>query len=112
MPQRLNISPAGLDLLLALSQRPSGTRLSELAEILAKPPSSIQSALRPLITYGVVVRTEGRRPRYRAAADHPAQAEFVRLAGRLAEPRRAIEILLRANEAIGAAWRDEDGFIV
>jgi hypothetical protein len=110
--RRLTISPIGFDIVLALSQAPSGLRLAELSHTIGSPVSSVQTALRVLVANGLVRRLEEDPPRYALSPDHPAAAELASLATVLPEAERAMGILLRANPSVAYAGVDGVGFIV
>ena len=110
--RRLTISPIGFDLVLALSQAPTGLRLAELAHTIGSPVSSVQTALRVLLANGLVVRLAEDPPRYVLSAEHPASAELASLATVLPEPERALGIIFRASPAIAFAGVDGVGFII
>ena len=110
--RRLTISPIGFDLVLALSQAPTGLRLAELAHTIGSPVSSVQTALRVLLANGLVLRLAEDPPRYVLSTDHPAAAELASLATVLPEPERALGIIVRANPSITFAGVDGAGFIV
>jgi hypothetical protein len=110
--RRLSISPIGFDCVLALSQAGVGLRLAELAHAIGSPVSSVQTVLRILLANGLVVRIEDDPPRYLLSGTHPAVNELAALATVLAEPERAMGIVLRANPAVTYAGVDGAGFIV
>lgn len=110
--RRLTISPIGFDLVLALSQAPSGLRLAELAHTIGSPVSSVQTALRVLLANGLAIRLADDPPRYVLSTEHPAATELASLATVLPEPERALGILFRASPAITFAGIDGVGFIV
>ena len=110
--RRLTISPIGFNLVLALSQAPTGLRLAELAHTIGSPVSSVQTALRVLLANGLVQRLAEDPPRYVLSTDHPASAELASLATVLPEPERALGIILRASPAITFAGVDGAGFII
>ncbi len=105
---RLTLSPLAMDLLVALSQRPDGSRAADLARIVAAPPTSVTGVLRDLGGHGVVTRNGWT---YHLATEHPAHHELLELCLRLPSPEFAIEIVLRANDAIEFACVDPGGFI-
>ncbi|HEY7589785.1 MAG TPA: helix-turn-helix domain-containing protein [Candidatus Limnocylindrales bacterium] len=109
--RRLNLSPIGFDIVLALSQAPDGLRLADLAHVMGSPVSSVQTALRGLISNQLVRREEVDPPRYLLAPDHPARDELASLATVLPEPAHAIGILLRANPVVAWAAVDSLGFV-
>ena len=108
--RRLTLTPAGLDVVVALAHDPGGMRLSPLAHVIDAPVSSVQAVLRSLIASGLVER-DGRTPPAYALADHPARDALVRLALVLPEAVHVLSVVLRASPAIGYAAVDRDGFI-
>lgn len=60
--------------LVALTERPSGLRLAELARLMGAPLSSAQRTVEALLDEGLVVREGEKRPRYRVAPEVPAEA--------------------------------------
>ena len=77
--------------LVALTRRPSGLRLAQLARLTGAPLSSAQRTVEVLLDEGVVVRDGEKRPRYRMAPGAPADALSTLAAWRL-PPRRAAQI--------------------
>lgn len=77
--------------LVALTERPSGLRLAELAKLTGAPLSSAQRTVEALLDEGLVVREGGSRPRYRVAPEAPADALSKLAAWRLTQ-RRAAQI--------------------
>lgn len=110
--RRLTLSPIGFDIVLALSQAPEGLRLADLAHIIGSPVSSVQTALRILISNKLVHRPTLDPPHYALAADHPAREELASLATVLPEPAHAIGVILRANPSVRYAAVDSLGFLV
>ncbi len=110
MPRRINISGTGLEIVLALSQSP-GARATELAAVLELPLTTVDAALRVLVTLGIVERDASHR-RYTLRAQHAAYAELIALAERMPSMQRAMDVVLRANDAVDFAARDDDGYIV
>lgn len=110
MPRRINLSGTGLEIVLALSQS-SGARASELAAILQLPLTTVDAAVRVLVNLGVLER-DARRRRYTLRTQHAALAELVALAERMPAAERAMDIVLRASDAVGFAGRDGEGYIV
>jgi hypothetical protein len=104
-------SGAALDLVLALTQRREGARLAELATAASLSLSTAQSAMRLLLTDGLVERGRGGRPRYRLRTTHPAHEAVVRLAARYATPSHTTDIALRANPSVEFAARDRSGYV-
>jgi hypothetical protein len=110
--RRLTLSPIGFDIVLALSQAPSGLRLADIAHVIGSPISSAQTALRVLVANDIAQRLAKDPPRYRLAPGHPARSELISLAAVLPEAPRAIGVVLRANPAVGYAAVDAEGFLV
>ncbi len=104
-------SPAALDVVLALSQRPAGARLAELAEAAELSLSSAQTAVTVLLADRIVERESGRRPRYRLRQEQPALSPIVELAARYPEPTHVMDLLLRANPSVEFAARDNEGYL-
>ena len=77
--------------LVALTGRPSGLRLAELARLTGSPLSSAQRTVEALLDEGLLVREGDRRPRYRMAPEAPADA-LATLAGWRLTRRRAAQI--------------------
>jgi hypothetical protein len=96
---------------VALAQRPDGvgTGAAALARTTQGAPTSVQNSLRSLAAHGLVRRGPGG---YALAADQPAAEELIALGLRLAPPRAAIGLLIRANDSVEFACVDETGFIV
>lgn len=111
MPGLIASRPA-LDILLALTQRRDGARLTELAAGAGVALTTAQSALRLLLREGLVSRDRGRRPVYRLRTSHAALDTFLDLAGQHAGPAHALDVMLRANPAVEFAARDEQGYLV
>ncbi len=105
----LALSALALNLVVVLSQRPSGSRANDLGRILAAPHTSVQTTLRHLEAHGLV-RRDGAG--YWLRDDHPAMPEVVALALRLPPMADALALVVRANEAIEFACVDGIGFIV
>ncbi len=110
--RRLTLSPIGFDVILALSQAPSGFRLAELAQVIGSPVSSVQTALRVLVSNGIVRREGDDPPRYVLTSDHPANAPLVSTATLIGDAAHAIGVLLRASPAVAWAGVDGAGFLV
>src|SRR5712692_293069 len=108
---RLISSGVALHLVLALTQHRNGARLAELATAANVSLSTAQTAMSVLLADGIVARAREHRPRYRVRAKHPANDAIVRLAGRYAPPREALDIVLRANPSVEFAARDRDGYV-
>jgi len=109
---KLVSSGPALDLVLALTQRRDGARLAELANASGLSLSTAQTAMRLLLTDGIVAGERAHRPRYRLRPEHRASDAIVRLAARYAAPPHSLDIVLRANPAIEFAARDRDGYVV
>jgi IclR-like helix-turn-helix domain-containing protein len=110
--RRLTLSPIGFDIVLSLTQVPDGLRLADLAHVIGSPVSSVQTALRVLVSNGLVRREQVEPPHYRLTPDHPARDELASLATVLPEPAHAIGVILRANPVVTFAAVDSVGFIV
>jgi IclR-like helix-turn-helix domain-containing protein len=110
--RRLTLSPIGFDIVLALSQTPDGLRLADLAHIIGSPVSSVQTALRVLISNKLVNRASSDPPHYALASEHPARDELASLATVLPDPAHAIGVILRANPSVRYAAVDQMGFLV
>jgi len=76
---------------VALTERPSGLRLAELAKPTGAPLSSAQRTVEALLDEGIVVREGATRPRYRLAPEAPADALSQLATWRLTQ-RRAAQI--------------------
>ncbi len=109
---KLISSGPALDLVLALTQRREGARLAELATASELSLSTAQTAMRLLLTDGIVAREGEHRPRYRLRAEHRASDAIVRLAARYAAPAHSLDLLLRANPSVEFAARDPHGYVV
>lgn len=109
---KLISSGPALDLVLALTQRREGARLAELAAASDLSLSTAQTAMRLLLSDGIVARDSEHRPRYRLRAEHRASDAIVRLAARYAAPPHSLDLVLRANPSIEFAARDPDGYVV
>ena len=88
--------------LIALTARPAGLRLAELARLAGGPLSSAQRNIESLLDDGLVVRDGERRPRYRVAPDAPAEA-LARLAEWRLQSRRALLIRQQVQAMDGDA---------
>lgn len=99
-----------LELVVALSQRPEGSRLSEVASVLQVPLSSAQRAVGRLIEEGLVRTLPGRR--HAIASEHPAGAALVEFALRKLPLREALDLVCRASPAVEFAARNEAGYLV
>jgi predicted DNA-binding transcriptional regulator YafY len=80
---------------LALSARPRGLRLAEIARLLQAPLSSVQRTIQSLEEDGVVIRLADQRPVYRLAPGVPVRA-MEDLAAWALPPREAAAIRQRA----------------
>jgi predicted nucleotidyltransferase len=109
---KLISSGPALDLVLALTQRREGARLAELAAACELSLSTAQTAMRLLVSDGIVARDDEHRPRYRLRAEHRASDAIERLAARYAAPRHALDVVVRANPSVEFAARDRDGYVV
>jgi hypothetical protein len=89
--------------LVALTARPAGLRLAELAKVSGGPLSSAQRNIESLLDEGLVIRDGERRPRYRVAPDAPADA-LLRLAIWRLSPTRAFLI----RQQVGAMEGDAE----
>ena len=76
---------------VALTERPVGLRLAELARLTGSPLSSAQRTVEALLDEGLVVREGDIRPRYRVAPEAPAEALTALAVWRLTQ-RRAAQI--------------------
>ena len=108
------LAPTGLAAygVLALSQRPAGARLAEVARAVRAPLSSTQSALGVLERGGLVGRVGSTRPTYQLTPRGQAIVEEVVLAARHDDPRRALDVLLRASSSVVFAAADDRGYVV
>jgi DNA-binding MarR family transcriptional regulator len=88
--------------LVALTERPGGLRLAELAKLTGSPLSSAQRTVEALLDEGLVVREGNSRPRYRLAPEAPAEA-LATLAGWRLTQRRAAQIRQQAAAMDGEA---------
>ncbi|HEV8229241.1 MAG TPA: nucleotidyltransferase domain-containing protein [Candidatus Limnocylindria bacterium] len=109
---KLISSGPALDLVLALTQRREGARLAELAAACELSLSTAQTAMRLLVSDGIVAHDGEHRPRYRLRAEHRASDAIERLAARYAAPRHALDVVVRANPSVEFAARDRDGYVV
>lgn len=101
-----------LEAVVALAQRPAGSRLAEVAEALEVPLSSAQRALATLIADGLVRSVPRAAPRYTMDPRHPAGDALTEFALRALRIRRAVDISCRANVAVEFAGRDHHGYVV
>ncbi len=112
-PQRpLTLTPLAFDVVLALSQRRGGTRLGDLAALIASPVSSVQTSLRVLMANGIVRRVVDRSPTYALDRVHHAVAALQNLSAILPEPEHALEIIARSNPAVEFAAIDRLGVVI
>lgn len=88
--------------LVALTARPAGLRLAELARLTGGPLSSSQRNIESLLDEGILIRDGERRPRYRMAPDAPADA-LTRLALWRLSPSRAFLIRQQVQAMDGDA---------
>ena len=109
MTDRLISSGLAVEAVVALEQRPGGMRLSDLAAVLGVAVSSAQRALELLTTDSYVERPQ--RGVYRRRVDHPATEALATLARRVVAPSRAIELMMRASEAVEFAGEDRKGYL-
>lgn len=109
---RIISSGIAFDLILALTQRREGARLTELSTAAGTTPSAAQAAIRLLLADRLIERERGGRPRYRLRRDHPAIDALAELATTSTPPGHMLEVALRANPAIEFAARDRDGYLV
>lgn len=102
-----------LEAAAALSQRPGGSRLSEIAETLRVRMSSAQRAIQSLTDEGMVTAiAQGPDRRYVINRGHPASDALGEFALRKLSVREALDIVVRANAAVEFAGRDERGYVV
>src|SRR5438552_12527806 len=109
---RIVSSGIALDLMLALTQRRDGARLTELSTAAGTTLSAAQAAIRLLLADRLIERERGGRPRYRLRREHPAIDALAELATTSTPPGHTLEVALRANPAVEFAARDLDGYIV
>jgi hypothetical protein len=76
--------------LMALTERPSGLRLAELARLMCAPLSSAQRTVEALLDEGLVVRVGASRPQYRLAPEAPVDGLAELAAWRLPPGRVAL----------------------
>ena len=105
-------SPTALDLVLALTQRREGPRLTELASAAGTSLSTAQTAAKLLLADRLLEREPGLRPRYRLRENHPAREAVVELAARYPSFEHALDVVLRANPGVEFAARDKNGYLV
>ena len=87
--------------IVALTDRPGGLRLAEIARLTSAPLSSAQRTMEALLDEGLAVRVGERRPRYRLAPDAPRHA-LTELASWRLTPARAARISQQAAAMEGA----------
>jgi predicted nucleotidyltransferase len=109
---RIISSGIALDLILALTQRRDGARLTELSTAAGTTLSPAQAAIRLLLADRLIERERGGRPRYRLRWDHPAVDALAELAITSTASGHAFEVVLRANPAVEFAARDRNGYLV
>jgi hypothetical protein len=88
--------------LVAITARPAGLRLAELARLTGGPLTSSQRNIESLLDEGILIRDGERRPRYRMAPDAPAEA-LTRLAIWRLSPSRASQIRQQVQAMDGDA---------
>lgn len=102
--------------MVALGQRPAGSRLGELGEALSVKLSSAQRAIETLAADALVTRAPGGAPgdgpRYTIDREHPAGRSLMEFALRGLPVRRAFDLVCRANAAVEFAGRDDQGYVV
>lgn len=108
---RLVSSERALEVALALTQRPDGLTLSQLAGTLDLPTSTAQGAIEILVDDGLVHRDGPGRAPYRLRTDHPAAGALAVFAARAIGSDRAIAIVLRASPAVEFAGVDGSGYL-
>jgi predicted nucleotidyltransferase len=96
---------------VALTQRPEGMALVDLAAAMAAPLTSAQRAVGSLIDQGLAAASRGSR-RIRLASAHPAAMAFSQFALRWLPAARAMAIVCRANPAVEFAGHDEFGLLI
>lgn len=106
---RFASSDVGLEVLVALQQRPDGLGLSEIARCLRRGTSAVQRALDVLTEDGLLQHEGGRTPFVPHAAE-PAAAAAQIVALRLLPSRAAIRLALRASPVPAFAGESAQGF--
>jgi predicted nucleotidyltransferase len=96
---------------VALTQRPEGMALIDLAAAMAAPLTSAQRAAGSLIDQGLAA-VSGASRRIRLASGHPAAAAFSQFALRRLPAARAMAVVCRANRAVEFAGQDGHGVLV
>jgi hypothetical protein len=109
--RRLTLTPISFDIVAALGQLPDGLRLSPLALAIGSPVSSVQAALRILVSTGLAERVDAAPPHYRLDRANPAHGFLLGLSMVQPDPAHVVAILLRANPAITFAAVDAGGFV-
>lgn len=100
------------EVVVALTQRPDGMRLNEIADALSAPLSSIQRVVTSL-TEDHLVEAEAERPRrYSINMRHPAANGLAEFSLRLVPVERAMDVAVRANRAVEFAGRDRRGYLI
>lgn len=100
-----------LEVALALSQRPRGARLAEIARACGMPLSSAQAAVRALRSRQIARASAGPRPAFQLERG-PLVDALLALAVHALTSARAIELMLSANPAVEYAGRDANGYLV
>ncbi len=100
------------DVVIALTQRPAGMRLNEIADAISAPLTSIQRAAASLVRGGLVTTSGERSPRYAINTRHPAAEALIEFCLRAVPVERAMDVVVRANPAVQFAGRDQDGYII
>ena len=100
-----------LEVTSALTQRPEGMRLSEVAAALGSGLSTVQRAVNALADDGLVEVDLAER-RFTLARAHPAIDAFADYALRRLPIRRALDIICRANSAVEFAGSDAHGYLI
>lgn len=99
------------EVVAALTQRPAGARLSEIAAALGAPMSSVQRAVTSLSEERLVEAAEERGHHYSINAQHPAADGLTEFALRSLPVERAMDTVLRASNAVEFAGRDAAGYL-
>jgi predicted nucleotidyltransferase len=100
------------EVVVALTQRPDGMRLHEIADAIAAPLSSVQRAVATLSGSRLVEIGTERPPRSSLNARHPAADGLVEFSLRAEPIERVMDITCRANPAVEFAGRDRAGYLV
>lgn len=109
--RRLTLTPISFDIVVALGQLPEGLRLSPLAHAIGSPVSSVQAALRILVSARLAERVDATPPHYRLNRASPALDHLLGLSLVQPEPAHVVAILLRASPAVTFAVVDGGGFV-